>query len=82
MPCGSFFERSGYDIITSATGSRIAVRETRRVKGRYVLTEEYAAKGRTFEDVIAWRSGYLDLTMGGKVQQNISGDKGVWGPKE
>ncbi|MHC4631024.1 MAG: FAD-dependent oxidoreductase [Planctomycetota bacterium] len=44
-----------------ATNPRIAVRETRRVKGRYVLTEEDAVKGRTFEDVIAWRSGYLDL---------------------
>ena len=44
-----------------ATGPRIAVRETRRVKGGYVLTEEDAAAGRTFDDVIAWRSGYLDL---------------------
>jgi hypothetical protein len=44
-----------------ATSPQIAVRETRRVKGAYVLTEEDAAGGRTFEDVIAWRSGYLDL---------------------
>ena len=44
-----------------ATNPRIAVRETRRVKGSYILTEEDAVKGRTFEDVIAWRSGYLDL---------------------
>jgi len=44
-----------------ATGSQIAVRETRRVKGQYVLTEEDAATGRTFEDAVAWRSGYLDL---------------------
>ena len=49
------------DVELVATGSRIAVRETRRVKGGYVLTEEDAAQGRTFEDVIAWRSGYLDL---------------------
>ncbi len=49
------------DVELVATGSRIAVRETRRVKGGYILTEEDAAKGRTFEDVIAWRSGYLDL---------------------
>jgi succinate dehydrogenase/fumarate reductase flavoprotein subunit len=42
-------------------GSQISVRETRRVKGGYVLTEEDALEGRTFEDVIAWRSGYLDL---------------------
>ena len=43
------------------TGSQIAVRETRRVKGGYVLTEEDALEGRTFEDTIGWRSGYLDL---------------------
>jgi ribulose 1,5-bisphosphate synthetase/thiazole synthase len=49
------------DIELVATGPQMAVRETRRVKGQYVLTEEDAATGRTFEDVIAWRSGYLDL---------------------
>ena len=49
------------DIELVATSPQIAVRETRRVKGEYVLTEEDAASGRTFEDVIAWRSGYLDL---------------------
>ncbi|MHC4331085.1 MAG: FAD-dependent oxidoreductase [Planctomycetota bacterium] len=49
------------DIELVATNPRIAVRETRRVKGGYVLTEEDAAKGRKFEDVVAWRSGYLDL---------------------
>ena len=49
------------DIELVAASPRIAVRETRRVKGRYILTEEDAVKGRTFEDVIAWRSGYLDL---------------------
>jgi len=49
------------DIELVGTSSQIAVRETRRVKGQYVLTEEDAAGGRTFEDVIAWRSGYLDL---------------------
>ena len=48
------------------TSSQIAVRETRRLKGLYILTEEDAAKGQTFEDTIGWRSGYLDL-MGYKV---------------
>jgi hypothetical protein len=43
------------------TSPRIAVRESRRVKGIYVLTEEDALKGQTFEDVIAWRSGFLDI---------------------
>jgi hypothetical protein len=40
---------------------QIGVRESRRVKGEYVLTEEDAMKGAKFEDVIAWRSGYLDI---------------------
>ncbi len=43
------------------TSPRIAVRESRRLKGAYILTEEDAAKGNTFEDTIGWRSGYLDL---------------------
>jgi succinate dehydrogenase/fumarate reductase flavoprotein subunit len=45
----------------AAGGPQVSVRETRRVKGAYVLTEEDAMSGRSFEDVIAWRSGFLDL---------------------
>ncbi|MFB3777686.1 MAG: FAD-dependent oxidoreductase [Bryobacteraceae bacterium] len=41
-------------------GPQVSVRETRRVKGAYILTEEDAVKGRVFEDAIAWRSGFLD----------------------
>ena len=43
------------------TSPQICVRETRRVKGLYVLTEKDALEGRTFEDVVAWRSGFLDV---------------------
>jgi hypothetical protein len=43
------------------TSPQIAVRESRRVKGCYVLTEEDAMKGARFEDVVAWRTGYLDI---------------------
>lgn len=43
------------------TGPRLGVRETRRVKGSYVLTEQDATTGRKFDDVIAWRSGFLDI---------------------
>jgi len=43
-----------------AAGPQVSVRETRRVKGVYILTEEDAVKGRVFEDAIAWRSGFLD----------------------
>jgi succinate dehydrogenase/fumarate reductase flavoprotein subunit len=43
------------------SGPQVSVRETRRVKGIYMITEEDAMAGRTFADTIAWRSGYLDL---------------------
>ena len=49
------------DIELIGTGTQIGVRETRRVKGPYVLTEDDALKGRRFEDVVAWRSGFLDI---------------------
>ena len=44
----------------AAAGPQVGVRETRRVKGMYVLTEEDAAAGRIFEDAIAWRTGFVD----------------------
>lgn len=50
---------AGIELI--GTGAQIGVRETRRVKGVYVLTEDDALSGRKFDDVIAWRSGYLDI---------------------
>ncbi len=43
------------------TSPQCCVRESRRVKGVYVLTEADALEGRKFEDVIAWRSGFLDV---------------------
>jgi ribulose 1,5-bisphosphate synthetase/thiazole synthase len=43
------------------TGTQIGVRETRRVKGLYVLSEKDALTGRRFDDAIAWRSGFLDI---------------------
>ena len=42
------------------SGPQVSVRETRRVKGVYVITEEDAMAGRTFADTVAWRSGFLD----------------------
>jgi succinate dehydrogenase/fumarate reductase flavoprotein subunit len=52
----------------SGAGPQVSVRESRRVRGAYVITEEDAMSGRTFEDAIAWRSGFLDLggQKGGK----------------
>ena len=45
----------------AATGPQVGVRETRRLKGLYILTEEDAKTGRRFDDAIAWRSGFLDI---------------------
>jgi succinate dehydrogenase/fumarate reductase flavoprotein subunit len=42
------------------SGPQTSARESRRVKGIYIITEEDAMTGRTFADTIAWRSGYLD----------------------
>jgi len=49
------------DVQLAAAGPQIGVRETRRVKGLYIMTEEDATTGTPFEDVIAWRSGMLDI---------------------
>ena len=47
------------DIELITTGPQIGVRETRRARGLYILTEEDAMSGRKFEDAVAWRSGFL-----------------------
>ena len=43
-----------------AAGPQVGVRETRRIKGVYIITEQDAAAGRVFEDAIAWRAGFVD----------------------
>ncbi|TWU33193.1 FAD-dependent oxidoreductase [Novipirellula artificiosorum] len=43
------------------TSPRIGVRESRRIEGAYILSEEDALAGRRFDDAIAWRSGWLDI---------------------
>ena len=45
----------------AAAGPQTGVRETRRVKGLYALTEEDAKNGSRFDDAIALRSGFLDI---------------------
>ncbi|HEY2017270.1 MAG TPA: FAD-dependent oxidoreductase [Bryobacteraceae bacterium] len=44
----------------AAGGPQVSVRETRRVKGVYLLSEDDAMSGRSFEDAVAWRAGFLD----------------------
>jgi hypothetical protein len=44
-----------------ACGPQAGVRETRRIKGEYVLSEEDAKSGARFPDAVAWRSGFLDI---------------------
>ena len=43
-----------------AAGPQVGVRETRRVKGVYVITEQDALAGKVFEDAVAWRAGFVD----------------------
>lgn len=50
---------NGIEIV--GTGARVGVRESRRVRGAYILTEEDALNGARFDDAIAWRSGNLDI---------------------
>ncbi len=45
----------------AGTGPQVGVRETRRLKGLYTLTETDAKTGARFDDAIAWRSGFLDI---------------------
>jgi hypothetical protein len=47
------------EIVGAST--QIGIRESRRIKGEYILTEEDAIEGKKFEDAIAWRSGWLDV---------------------
>ncbi len=47
------------EIVGAST--QIGIRESRRIKGEYILTEEDAINGSRFDDVIAWRSGWLDI---------------------
>jgi hypothetical protein len=49
----------------AATGPQVGVRETRRIRGVYALTEADAKSGRPFDDAIAWRSGKIDVGGGG-----------------
>lgn len=47
-----------------AAGPQLGIRESRRLKGQYVITEADAVAGRQFDDVIAWRSGAIDVGGG------------------
>jgi hypothetical protein len=57
-------EFGGGDLVKAeivGASTQIGVRESRRIKGSYIITEEDSLKGSKFEDVIAWRSGWLDI---------------------
>jgi len=52
------------DVELTATGPQVGVRESRRIKGVCILTEQDGVTGRRFDDVIAWRSGKIDVGGG------------------
>jgi hypothetical protein len=62
------FRRFGSEAVRNVelaqTGPQIGVRESRRLKGVYVLTEEDGVTGRRFDDIVAWRSGKIDVGGG------------------
>jgi hypothetical protein len=47
-----------------AAGPQLGIRESRRLKGQYIITEEDAVAGKQFDDVVAWRSGAIDVGGG------------------
>lgn len=51
--------------------NQIGVRESRRIKGSYIITEEDSMNGSRFDDVIAWRSGWLDIGFTRVTQMKI-----------
>jgi len=57
------------EIVGAST--QIGVRESRRIKGEYILTEEDALNGKRFDDTIAWRSGWLDIGFTRVTQMKI-----------
>ena len=52
-------ELNNCEIVGAST--QIGIRESRRIKGGYIITEEDAIAGKKFDDAIAWRSGWLDV---------------------
>lgn len=50
---------------------QIGIRESRRIKGSYILSEEDSLNGSRFDDVIAWRSGWLDIGFTRVTQMKI-----------
>jgi hypothetical protein len=53
-------------------GNRVAVRDTRRIVGEYLITHEDAIKGTEFKDIVSRRYGFIDA-VGYHVQEMISG---------
>jgi hypothetical protein len=57
------------------TGSYVAVRDTRRLVGEYVLTEDDIMKGTEFDDRIVRKYGYMDavgIRVGEQIKQGTS----------
>ena len=62
--------------ILERVGAALGVRETRRIMGDYVLTQEDAMEDRQFEDIIARRYGLvdnagLDISEGTDIRNNM-----------
>jgi len=62
----------------SDTAPRLGVRETRRVRGRYALTEEDVLGGRKFEDGICRAAWPVELHVAGGLTDWRFLDDGLW----
>lgn len=62
------FERAAF----AAIAPRMGIRETRRIDGQYVLTEDDVMAGRKFDDVIAKGSHHIDIHGREKGQVRIA----------
>jgi hypothetical protein len=79
--CGAFLREHmpGFEeAFISDTAPRLGVRETRRIRGRYALTEEDVLGGRKFDDGICRSAWPIELHVeGGRTEWRFL-DDGLW----
>jgi FAD-dependent oxidoreductase family protein len=66
------------DAFVSDTAPRLGIRETRRIRGRYVLTEDDVLGGRKFEDGICRAAWPVELHVPGGATEWRFLDDGLW----
>jgi len=70
--CASFLNRNikGFEKAKiCAIASKIGIRETRRIIGEYILTEDDVLSSRKFDDVVAKGGDHIDIHGSGRIQR-------------